>query len=80
MKVNLVGYNKLDFDTDAGDKVQGTKIYYTYSPKNEGFEGLKVGDKFVSKQLSQSIPFDILIGNEVNIDFDDRGRIVDITD
>lgn len=30
MKVNVIGFRKLDFDTKEGQKIKGTQVYATY--------------------------------------------------
>lgn len=78
--VEVVGVQRLDFDTDKGDKIDGYNLYYTKKePDNKNLKGLIAIKKFISKELYERIvatlPNFELVGYKGDFVYTDKGKI-----
>lgn len=81
MKVTLLGYRVLDFTpNEAGAKpVEGTKVFFAHSA--DGVKGKISGACFISVNMLDVICFnmDEYLGQEVDAEFNSKGKIVGLT-
>lgn len=80
-KIRLLGVQDLDFTSNDGNQIKGIKIHYAYSTNN--VFGNAVGTKFFSEGLCSKLcitsnDLRSMVDNEVNVDTDLNGHIVDI--
>ena len=73
MKIDVIGYEKLDFTNDQGQRVQGVNLYYT-TPCNPTFGfGVKGAKKWVSPQLGEGVKL-----GKADVEADLSGHITSI--
>lgn len=71
MIVQIVGKQKMSFDTKDGSHIEGTNLFCLASnPNIEGLEAMKL---FVPKEIE--IPKELELNKKVHIDFTHRGKI-----
>lgn len=81
MKVNVIGFRKLDFDTKEGQKIKGIQVYATYPSTDKYVTGscvLLKEDKYNNKKLPfvpDSVAPEVGLG-EYEVSFDINGGIV----
>lgn len=76
MYAKIVGFRKMSFTGNGGQKVEGTKIHYTYH--ENGTEGEKAENAFISSEKMQSWEFQPYIGQEISIEYNRYGKIQEV--
>ena len=74
MQIQIVGVQHLDFTNDDGDRVIGTNLHVNLP--DPSVDGLKARKIFIAKDFP--MPPDIKPNEVVDIDFNDRGKVVRI--
>ena len=74
MKAILRGYKNLDFTTEKGDTVKGTKIFYGFT--NEGVIGEEVAENFIRDDVLGKM--ELKIGGFINVEFSNKGKLIRI--
>lgn len=82
MNVNLMGVQKLDFDNDKGEKIQGLKLHIAF--KDPYVSGLKCDSKFISEAACKNLGISEssltpLIGKPVVLETDLKGKVVGVS-
>lgn len=82
MNVNLMGVQKLDFENDKGEKIQGLKLHIAY--KDQYVSGLKCDSKFLSAESCENLGLSEqsltkLVGKSVALETDLKGKIIGVT-
>ena len=75
MLVNVIGIQRLDFDTNDGGHIEGTNLYCAFNDDN--CEGMKTDRFFVKKEID--LPKQIQPGDKLNIFFNQKGRVEAVT-
>lgn len=81
MKVKVIGYRKLDFQTKEGQQIKGTQVYAIYPSIDQYVTGdvvLLKEDNYKNKKLPfvpESVCSDVQIGS-YDVSFDINGGIV----
>lgn len=75
MLVNVIGIQRLDFDTNDGGHIEGTNLFCAY--KDDNVEGMKAERFFVKKEIE--LPKQIQAGDKLNIFFNQKGRVEAVT-
>lgn len=81
MNVNLMGVQKLDFENDKGEKVQGLKLHISF--KDPYVSGYKCDSKFISADACKNLgisdsSLSPLIGKPVVLETDLKGKIIGV--
>lgn len=71
MIVNLIGIKKLDFTSDKGEHVVGTKLFVGFT--KEGVEGLETDSFFLREGFN--LPKDLKPNDKLNLIFDNRKKL-----
>ena len=82
MKVSLVGVQDMNFTSRDGNEINGVKVFIAYPDENT--YGNVAESKFIQRNIYESfkLPVEKLIekiGEVVNVEFDPKKKIVDIT-
>lgn len=75
MKAILLGYSKIDFVSDKGDRVEGSNLYISFNEEN--VTGQKCDRVFVKKDIQ--LPEQVKIGDTLNLYFNNKGKLEAIT-
>lgn len=75
MIVQVVGKQRLDFDTKEGSHINGTNFFILYP--NSNVDGLKADRIFVPIEIE--IPKGLELNKKANFDFDNKGKVVGIS-
>ena len=75
MVVKLIGVQKVEFVNALGEQIQGNNIYVSYA--DERTVGEKAEKFFVKPEVA--FPEQMKIGEQINIFFNSKGRIEQIT-
>ncbi|BAK97433.1 hypothetical protein OBV_02350 [Oscillibacter valericigenes Sjm18-20] len=75
MKTTLRGYKQLDFTSNDGKAVKGTKLFVTF-PSN-GTTGEETASLFIS--ADKTLP-KLVVGSSYVADFNTKGRLLSITE
>lgn len=75
MKTTLRGFKSLDFTSNDGKAVKGTKLFVTF-PSN-GTTGEETASFFIS--ADKTLP-KLVVGSTYAADFDNKGKLLSITE
>lgn len=76
MYAKIVGFRRMSFTGQGGQKVEGTKIHYTY--QETGTEGEKAENAFLSESRMQLWGFKPYVGQEINIEYNRYGKVQEV--
>lgn len=76
MLVNVIGIQRLDFDTNDGGHIEGANLFVAFKDDNV-VEGMKTERFFVKKEIE--LPKQIQAGDKLNIFFNQKGRVETVT-
>ena len=79
MKVKLLGYSSLDFKTNDGDEIKGTKVFIAFHDDNT--KGLCCTDFFIgsTRQDVILIKLDDFLGKDVIVEMNLKGKLACIS-
>jgi hypothetical protein len=79
MKVMLMGFQEVNFKTRDGDEIDGVKLHYNGIDTN--VVGRTAESQFIRRHVFDTFGYKMkdmkdILGTEVNIDFNGKGKIV----
>ena len=74
MKAKFLGSKGVDFINNAGQAIKGTTMYYAF--KDESVSGLCADKAFLKPSIG--LPEGIKSGDEIEVTFDNRGKILTV--
>jgi hypothetical protein len=75
MKFTLRGHKQLDFISNDGKPVKGTKVFTSFS--SNGITGEETASFFIS--ADKTLP-KLVVGSTYAADFDNKGKLLSITE
>lgn len=80
MLVKLLGIQVMDFTTKTNDHIDGTRIFIAYKDlDNVDVIGTSCSAIFLSRRIADSVKLVDLIGKNIEIAFNMKGKVVAIS-
>ena len=71
MQVKLLGYSKVDFTSDRGDRIEGSNLYISFNENH--VVGQKCDRVYVKAGIE--LPEQLKIGDTLNLFFNNKGKV-----